>query len=793
MPLASARMVGQYIRLMRFPCLRLSLFAAVIALVSAAAAPAQTIRTRPDGLLDVDAPAGATVRYTLDGSEPDKSAGIWLAPVDLPSGYTLKARAFAADGTPVGNVVVKAAAAAASRKPSTLVPLTQNRDWRTYDWVARHAACVKLMQERQPEIVMLGDSITHFWGGEPVGGRRTAAEEWDRFFAGRRVVNLGYGWDRTENVLWRLTHGEFEHVSPKVVVLMIGTNNIDVNTPDEIAAGVGAVSLEIHRRSPSTRILLLSIFPRGEKPSDPARAKVAAVNQRIAALDGKEGVTYLDIGSTFLEPDGSISETVMYDFLHPSALGYARWTAAMKPTLDRLLAADAAVPPRAGTSPDLGQRINDFVAEEMAKQHVPGVAVAVVQHGTVLKARGYGFANLELRVPATAATIFESGSLGKQFTATAVMLQVEDGKLALSDPITKFFPGAPDTWRRITVRNLLTHTSGIPDYTENSVDLQKNYSEDQLATVAFGLPLEFPPGSRWNYSNTGYVLLGIIVHKVAGAFYGDVLSERVFKPLGMTTTRVISEEDIVANRADGYEWHDGQIKNQGWVSPTLNTTADGSLYFTVNDLIAWDHAVETRAILKPESWHEILTPVQLTSGKTYPYGFGWSLDERDGKPLQEHSGAWQGFKTQFSRFIGDDLSVIVLANLAQARPERFADGIAAIVDPALAVPALSPIEDREPQVTAKLAALLETARQGALTPADFAYMRAGFFPDGATAVHERLEALGPAGTLVLERREERGDNRIYTYAVPFGARVMRYSVGLAPDGRISQFGLAEKP
>ena len=327
--MTAKRMVRQYIRLMRL----LLAGYALIALTVATTVDAQTILTRPDGLLDVDAPAGAVVRYTLDGSDPDKSAGVWLAPVELPAGYTLKARAFSPDGAPIGDVVVREGA---SPTPSTLVPVTQNRDWRIYDWAERHAACVKLMKERQPEIVMLGDSITHFWGGEPVGGRRTGVEEWDRFFAGRRVVNLGYGWDRTENVLWRLTHGEFDGVTPKVVVVMIGTNNIDLNTPDEIAAGVTAICAELHRRSPSTQILLLGIFPRGEHP-DATRAKVDAVNQRISRLDGKDDVTYLDVGGAFLEADGAISNAVMYDFLHPTALGYQKWVAAMGPALDRLM------------------------------------------------------------------------------------------------------------------------------------------------------------------------------------------------------------------------------------------------------------------------------------------------------------------------------------------------------------------------------------------------------------------------------------------------------------------------
>jgi lysophospholipase L1-like esterase len=314
-----------------------AILATTLAAVCATSIDAPTLRVRGDGRLEVSAPpSGTVVRYTLDGADPTRDSGEWLAPVEAPAGYTVKARAFTPDGTGVGEIATWSAAASGTPMPSTLVPVTQNRDWRVYDWTARHAAAVALMKTRQPEIVMLGDSITHFWGGEPVGGRRNGPEEWDRFFAGRRVVNLGYGWDRTENVLWRLTHGEFEGVTPKVVVTMVGTNNIMLNTVDEIAAGVGAICAEIHRRSPSTKILLLAIFPRGAKP-DATRAKLADVNQRLARLDGRDGVTFLDIGDRFLAADGSITTDVMYDYLHPTAKGYAIWSAAMAPTLERLL------------------------------------------------------------------------------------------------------------------------------------------------------------------------------------------------------------------------------------------------------------------------------------------------------------------------------------------------------------------------------------------------------------------------------------------------------------------------
>jgi len=455
-----------------------------------------------------------------------------------------------------------------------------------------------------------------------------------------------------------------------------------------------------------------------------------------------------------------------------------------------LLALAAARP--AGAQTVAVAKIDEFVRAEMARQKIPGIAVAVVKNAAVVKIDGYGLANVEHKVAVTPATIFQSGSLGKQFTATAVMLQVEDGKLALTDSVTKYFPDAPPTWRAITVENLLTHTSGIPDYTDGTIDYRKDYTEDELAKFAYGLKLEFPAGSRWNYSNTGYVLLGAIVRKVSGSFYGDVLAARVFKPIGMTTARVIDEAAIVPNRAAGYRLEKGELKNQDWVAPRLNTTADGSLYFSARDLVAWDTAVRTRAILKPDSWDRILKPVRLTSGRTYPYGFGWSIDERGEQPMHSHGGSWQGFKTQFSRFIGDELSVIVLANLAQADPERFADGIAAIVNERLAVPTLRPTEDKETGVTARLEALLQRAREGSLAPSEFAYIRAGFFPDGASAYQERLRELGPAGKLILVRRNDLGDDRVYTYEIAFGARTIYYTVALAPDGKIAQFLLREK-
>ncbi len=355
--------------------------------------------------------------------------------------------------------------------------------------------------------------------------------------------------------------------------------------------------------------------------------------------------------------------------------------------------------------------------------------------------------------------------------------------------MTKFFPDAPQAWNAITVQHLLTHTSGIPDYEDGALDYQNDYTEEELSRFAFSLPLEFPAGARWNYSNTGYVLLGIIVHKASGSFYGDVLTERVFKPLGMMTARVISETDLVPNRAAGYRLVDGAIKNQEWVSPTLNTTADGSLYLSVHDMVAWSGDSVHARFSSTESWQRILTAVQLNSGKTYPYGFGWFLEERGGQALQQHSGSWQGFQAQFSRFVGEDLSLVVLTNLAQAHPARIADGIATIMSPKLAERVLRPIEDHDPQVTARCTRLLDNVRTGTLDSTDFAYLRADFFPVGAKVIQEQLRTLGPRQSIALVSKSEMGDDRIFTYEVAFGGRTMYYKVAITPNDKVSLFRL----
>lgn len=359
-----------------------------------------------------------------------------------------------------------------------------------------------------------------------------------------------------------------------------------------------------------------------------------------------------------------------------------------------LLAIAGIANPQIAVDDAVSAKVDDVVRAQLRKQKIPGIGLGVMRDGKIIKATGYGLANVELNVSVKPESIFQTGSVGKQFTATAVMMLVEEGKLGLDDKITKYFPEAPAAWKAVTVRHLLTHTSGIADYGgeestmgKGVVNFRQDYTEDDLVRIFSAMPMDFQPGEKWKYSNTGYVILGVLIHRVTGKFYGDFLQERIFHPLGMTSTRIISEVDIIPGRTTGYRLLKGELKNQEWVSPSLNTTADGALYTNVYDLAKWDAALYTEKLLKKASFDQMWTPVKLNNGTNYNYGFGWGVQEANGHRLLAHDGAWQGFTMNISRYVDDRLTIVVFTNLDEnnSRPAAIARAVAAIYIPALAI------------------------------------------------------------------------------------------------------------
>jgi lysophospholipase L1-like esterase len=272
-------------------------------------------------------PASPTeiVRYTLNGKDPDFSAGVYLAPIGLPEGGTVKAAAFEGNKL-VGKVSTLPVQFDGSNGPknSALLPLTQNRDWKSYDWVVRHEQILALNKSGaiQADVVFLGDSITHFWSGEPKAKRVAGKDSWEKWIAPHHPINLGYGWDRTENVLWRLRHGEVAGLKPKAYVVLIGTNNLSgINNVEDTVEGVAEVCREIRRQSPQAKVLLLAILPRQAKP-DATRQRVTDANKLLKAQAPQIADAYVDLTDKLVEADGSILKETMGDYLHPTNKGY---------------------------------------------------------------------------------------------------------------------------------------------------------------------------------------------------------------------------------------------------------------------------------------------------------------------------------------------------------------------------------------------------------------------------------------------------------------------------------------
>jgi CubicO group peptidase (beta-lactamase class C family) len=315
--------------------------------------------------------------------------------------------------------------------------------------------------------------------------------------------------------------------------------------------------------------------------------------------------------------------------------------------------------------------------EGLVRDGEPGAAVLVVKDGRAVFERGWGVADLRTSRPIGPETNFRLASVTKQFTAAAVMLLVRDGRLRYEDSLTDLFPGFPEYGRAMTVRRLLNHTSGLPDYEDlmpppdPALPVERVQISDAgvLELLSRQTAAKFPPGSRWAYSNSGYVLLGLIVAEASGRPFGDFLRERIFAPLGMTGTIAYERgRNGVANRAFGHA-RDGGAWVEKDQSPTSATLGDGGVYSSLADLMKWDEALRRHALLSQADMKPALTPVQVEAGtpaepdgSPAEYGFGWFLNPWKGRARMWHYGETSGFRTAVQRFMDDGLTVIVLCN-----------------------------------------------------------------------------------------------------------------------------------
>lgn len=310
-------------------------------------------------------------------------------------------------------------------------------------------------------------------------------------------------------------------------------------------------------------------------------------------------------------------------------------------------------------------KLDDFIKAEIEKRQIPALSIAVLRDGKVIKAKDYGFANIELKTPADENTVYEIGSISKQFASEALMLLVEDGKLDLDDPINKYLPAnAPPTWAKITVRDLLNHTSGLKDWTEiKEFSYRREYTAEEFIALVKDFPLQFQPRDNWRYSNTNLPLIGIIVERAGGKTFEEFVGERILKQLNLPTIRFKHQEDIVPNRADGYVLRDKAWKNGEPFRPRVIAPSGGILASAV-DLAKWWNAVLQGKIVTQTSLEKMLAPAKLNDGRTVTHGFAFFTNTFNGHKFIFHSGSTVGgFGSGVYLFPKEKLTIAVIGNL----------------------------------------------------------------------------------------------------------------------------------
>lgn len=329
--------------------------------------------------------------------------------------------------------------------------------------------------------------------------------------------------------------------------------------------------------------------------------------------------------------------------------------------------------------------VDKFVAERMQDMKIPGLALAVLEDGKILKMSVYGQANLETKTPVTPESVFMIASLSKQFISTAILLLQKDGKLAFDDKVSKYVDGFPDTWKDITFRQLLTHTSGL---VRDPVDYHpyKQQPVSEVIEAMYSVPLNSKPGEKWLYSNVGYYILAETITKISGKSWDKFIAERIFAPAGMTATRLTSPSDIIPNRVSGYHQNpEGRINAENWIA----VRPSGAFLSTIQDLAKWDAFLDKGNLLTETDRKLMWTRGGLLDDTPVNYGFGWYVDSYLGRTRLNHDGQYPGFRADYERFPDDKLSVIVLANADNRGLERLAVKIAGFYKETLAAPPFS--------------------------------------------------------------------------------------------------------
>lgn len=431
--------------------------------------------------------------------------------------------------------------------------------------------------------------------------------------------------------------------------------------------------------------------------------------------------------------------------------------------------------------------VDTFVSAQMQTHQIPGLAIAVVEDGAVIKQKAYGFADVDKKVPVSNATAFEIGGLTRSLTAEAVMLLVDEGKISLDDSVTKYLTDAPAAWNAVTLRSLLTHTSGIMSYTDKN-DLStlcyKGYTADQVIGLVKSAPLNFTPGAKVGDSETDYYLLGKVIEKVTGQSYGDFLTQHVLTPLGMTSTHVAApgaDPDV----ATGYVVNAAGTAVKGVAYTADVGGASSSLVSTVSDLVRWNAAIDAGQLLKPASLQQVFVPFRLKSGIETRYGLGWNVKLSEGAMVAEVTGATPSQRSAMVRDVTDNVAVIVLTNAnGSYDPVEIARTVLDLYVPSLIE---RPIPD-DPRVTAFVKDVLVHIQSGANESSMFSPpLWSVIGGHDIASFAGQIKQAGPLKAVTLVDKLSDNGLPVYGYRCLFGDLAVDVRCGPSLDGKIGNF------
>lgn len=435
--------------------------------------------------------------------------------------------------------------------------------------------------------------------------------------------------------------------------------------------------------------------------------------------------------------------------------------------------------------------VDDIIAAEMKARMIPGASVLILKDDQVIKRSAYGKANVEHDVPMNLNGVFESGSIGKTFTAVVIMQLVEEGKLSLDDPLSKHFEKSPPTWSNITLRHMLQHTTGLKDYAlVPGLGLAEEWTRDEWIEGMIKLPLDFPTGAAWAYCNSNYLLLGLVAEKVAGKPIMELTKERIIDKLGLKNSFVAEPLPIVPNRVSGYLRQGNVLFNGLDIAPGYG---DGSLMNTPEDLAAFERGFREGKLVKPETIELMQTAGRLPTGRKTTYGLGWFIRETNKVKMVSHGGNTGGFGASLFRVPSANLTIVVMTNMFDVPGDSIAQKIAEVYVPELRPRVLTEKPDPNSTLTTQLLATLKALAAGEIKDEqlDAEYAARLRTPRGRMTLSP-LARLASVDKMAYLESEESEPDTIHRYRVVVGDRKVVVAFIVTKEGRVYGIGQREE-